>query len=80
MPDHVEKNLKPASVQSYRDNLDNTILPEFGAYPIDQIPREEVKAVAYRLVERRHSKTEKNPQGLPNSKRSVHQIIRILSA
>ena len=80
MAGHVEKNLKPASARSYRDNLDNAILPEFGAYPIDQIPRDEVKAFAYKLLERRHNKTKANPQGVPYSKRSVHQIIRTLSA
>ena len=36
MSGHVEKNLKPASARSYRGNLDNPILPEFGSYPIDQ--------------------------------------------
>ena len=80
MSGHVEKNLKPASARSYRGNLDNAILPEFGSYPIDQIPRDEVKAFAFRLLERRHHKTEENPQGMPYSKKSIHQIIRTLSA
>lgn len=80
MSGHVKKNLKPASVRAYRADLDGAILPEFGAYPVDQIPREEVKAFAYRLLERRHHKTEENPRGVPYSKKSVHKIIRTLSA
>jgi len=77
---HCKQNLKPATVTSYRANLDDAILPEFGAYPIDQIPRDEVKAFAYRLLERRHHKTEENPQWVPYSKASVHSVIRTLSA
>ena len=77
---HCKQNLKPATVTSYQANLDDAILPEFGAYPIDQIPGDEVKAFAYRLLERKHHKTEKNPQGMPYSKASIHSIIRTLSA
>jgi len=62
------------------DNLDNALLPEFGAYPIDQIPRDEIKAFAHKLMARRHGKTEKNPQGVPYSKATAHSVIRTLSA
>jgi len=75
-----KQNLKPATVTSYRANLDDAILPEFGAYPIDQIPRDEVKAFAYRLLERRHHKTEEKPEGVQYSKATIHSIIRTLSA
>jgi len=77
---HCKQNLKPATVRSYRDNLDNALLPEFGAYPIDQIPRDEIKAFAHKLMARRHGKTEKNPQGVPYSKATAHSVIRTLSA
>ena len=77
---HCKKNLKPATVTSYRANLDNALLPEFGAYPIDQIPRDEIKAFAHKLMARRHGKTEKNPQGVPYSKATAHSVIRTLSA
>jgi integrase len=83
MKGHVAKNLKPATVRDYRDTLDRFILPEFGAVPIDQIRREEIKALCFRILEK------KFPQGTDEetgekvlntySKSTAHHIARVMS-
>src|SRR3990172_3016218 len=54
---HVAVNLKPATLAHYQAVLDKFIYPDFGGSPIDEIRRDEIKALCFRVLEKGYSKS-----------------------
>lgn len=70
------RGLRPTTIRSYRQNLEDHIQPELGAMPLDQITRQHVKELLRRKQETRWGKEHTRPY----SQHALRLMLAPLSA